>query len=332
MNRLFRKAFPSSPRKLIAIVALAVFISESISMAAIFALGPFQSNLVETLFDASLLIILLSPILYFFVFRPMLRNINERKQAEESLKKLNEELQSTAAELALAYKDMESFSYSVSHDLRAPLRIIGALSDILLKDHHDKLDDEARRLLGAIQGHTKRMDKLVLALLDLSKAGSQEMRIDRIDMEKQALLIAADLKTTAPERKIEVTVENIPPAYGDIALIRQVLANLLSNAIKFTGARDVAVIVVGGRREDGEDVYYVKDNGTGFDMVYANKLFGVFERLHSEKEFEGIGIGLSVVERIVKRHGGRVWAEGSPDEGATFYFSLPRRSAKNSLY
>jgi light-regulated signal transduction histidine kinase (bacteriophytochrome) len=151
-------------------------------------------------------------------------------------------------------------------------------------------------------------------------------------VEKQALLIAADLKTTAPERKIEITVKKNPPAYGDIALIRQSLANLLSNAIKFTGARDVAVIVASGRREDGEDVYYVEDNGTGFDKVHANELFGVLERLHSEKEFEGIGVGLSVVERSVRRHGGRVWAEGSPDEGATFYFSLPRRSAKNSLY
>lgn len=325
MNKLLEGAFPSSPRKLIFIVAAAVFISESISMAVVYALRPFPSHLAETLFDSSLLIMLLSPILYFFALRPMLQNIDERRQTEESLKKLNQELQITASELALANKDMESFNYSVSHDLRAPLRIIGGLSAIVLEDHSDRLDDEGKKILNSIHGHTERMDRLVLALLDLSKVGRQEMRIDEIDMEKEAALITADLTTAAPERNIEVTIENLPPAYGDITLIRQVLTNLLSNAVKFTKIRDVALIIVGGRSGAIEDVYYVKDNGTGFDMDHANKLFGVFERLHSEKEFEGIGIGLSIVQRIVSRHGGRVWAEGRPNEGATFYFSLPRR-------
>lgn len=253
----------------------------------------------------------------------ILVDITGRRQAEEELKKLNKELEATALKLDLAYKDMESFSYSVSHDLRAPLRIIGSMSGIVLKDYYDKLDDEGRKLLNSIQGNTKKMDKLVLALLDLSKVGRQEMRIDEIDMEKEAALIAADLKAAAPERNITVTLKDLPSAYGDITLVRQVLANLLSNAVKFTRNRDVPVIEIGGRREDNENVYFVKDNGAGFDMDYANKLFGVFQRLHREKEFEGIGIGLSIVQRIVKRHGGRVWAEGRPNEGATFYFSLP---------
>lgn len=326
MNKLFEKAFPSSPRKLIFIVALAVFISESISMAVIFALRPMSlSGLTETLLDSTLLIILLSPTLYFFVFRPMLQNITERKQAEESLRRLNQELQLTTSELARAYKDMESFSYSVSHDLRAPLRIIGGLSNILFEDYYDKLDDKSKKLLNSIQAHTERMDNLVMALLDLSKVGRQEMKIDEIDMEKEAGLIAADLKSVAPERNIEVTIEHLPLAHGDITLIRQVLTNLLSNAVKFTGAKDLALIIVGGRSKDSENVYYVKDNGAGFDMAHADKLFGVFQRMHSEKEYEGIGIGLSIVERIVRRHGGRVWAEGMPYEGATFYFSLPRK-------
>lgn len=326
LDKIFGKTFPLSPRKLIFIVASSVFISESVSMIVVYALRPFPSDLLETLFDASLLIILLSPILYFFVFRPMLRNINERRCAEESLKKLNRELLATASELSIAYRDMEGFSYSVSHDLRAPLRIIGGLSDILVKDYADRLDDEGRALLGSIRGHTERMDKLVLSLLDLSRVGRQEMRIDGIDMGKEAGLIAADLRTAAPERNIRVTIDNPPPARGDVTLLRQVLANLLSNAFKFTKNRDEALITFGGYSERNENVYYVRDNGAGFDTAYADKLFAVFQRLHSEREFDGIGIGLSIVERIVRRHGGRVWAEGNPDEGATFYFSLPNGS------
>jgi light-regulated signal transduction histidine kinase (bacteriophytochrome) len=295
-------------------------------MAVIYALRPVSlSSLTETLLDSSLLITLLSPILYFFVFRPMLLNITEREQAEESLRRLNQELQNKTSELALAYKGMESFSYSVSHDLRAPLRILVGLSDIVIEDYYDKLDDKGKKLLHSIRGEAARMDKLVQALLHLSRVGRQEMKVDEIDMEKQAGLIAADLKALAPERNIEVTIEQLPPIRGDITLIRQVFTNLLSNAVKFTGAKDLALITVGGLNGDGENVYYVKDNGVGFDMAHADKLFGVFRRMHSEKEFEGIGIGLSIVERIVKRHGGRVWAEGRPYEGATFYFSLPRR-------
>lgn len=326
MGWLHKNIFPLSPRKLILIVAAAVFISESVSMAVIFGLHPFSSKMMETLVDASLLIVLLSPILYFFVFRPMLRNINERRQAEESLKKLNRELQATASKLALAYKDMESFSYSVSHDLRAPLRIIGGLSNILLKDYHDRLDEEGRILITSIHGNTERMDRLVTSLLDLSKVGKHEMRIAEIDMEKEAALIVAQLKEASHGRNIAVTIGSLPAAQGDVTLIRQVLTNLLSNAFKFTKGRDEAVITVGGRSEGNEDVYYVKDNGAGFDMAYANKLFGVFQRLHGEKEFEGTGIGLSIVDRIVRRHGGRVWAEGAPGEGAAFYFSLPRKA------
>jgi two-component system sensor kinase len=254
-------------------------------------------------------------------------DISERKASEETLKALNQELQSTAAELEVAYKDMESFSYSVSHDLRAPLRIIDGLSDILLKDYHDKLDDEGNNLLKLIQGNTKRMDQLVLALLEFSKAGRQEMSKDEINMEKAAALISGDLKAMFLERNINVDIKELPPAHGDIMLIRQVLTNLLSNAVKFTKDRDVASIEVGGRREGSENVYYVKDNGVGFDMEYADKLFKVFQRMHTLKEFEGIGIGLSIVDRIIKRHGGRVWAEGRPDEGATFYFTLPVKEA-----
>jgi two-component system sensor kinase len=250
-------------------------------------------------------------------------NITVRKTAEDKIRKLNEDLQRRSQELEVAYTDMESFSYSVSHDLRAPLRIIKGMSDIMLKDSSDRLDDKGRHLLNSIRGNTGRMDQLVLALLDLSKAGRQEMKIVEIDMGKAATLIADDLKAMGPERNITVDIKELPPAYADITLIRQVLANLLSNAFKFTKDRDIAVIEVGGRREDSENVYYVKDNGAGFNMEYANKLFKVFQRMHTLTEFEGIGIGLSIVDRIIKRHGGRVWAEGRTGEGATFYFTIP---------
>ncbi len=234
------------------------------------------------------------------------------------MERINEELQAS-------YREMESFSYSVSHDLRAPLRIINGLSDVVLNDHYEKLDDEGRRLLKIIQKNTERMEQLISALLNLSKIGRQEMRIDEIDMETATNLIADDLKAALPERTINVTVKDLPAAHGDAVLIRQVIANLLSNAFKFTRDRDIALVEVGSWRNDGEDVFYVKDNGAGFDMAYANKLFGVFQRLHSLKEFEGTGIGLSIVERIIRRHGGRVWAEGKRNEGATFYFALPIR-------
>jgi PAS domain S-box-containing protein len=255
----------------------------------------------------------------------VIRDITERKKTEKKLMILNQELQAKAMALERAYKDMESFSYSISHDLRAPLRIILGFSDILQKDHYDKLDDDCKELLNLIIKNTQRLEQLVLAILDLSRTGRQEMDIVEINMEKAASLIAGDLKAMAPERTINIDIKKLPPAHGDLKLIRQVLNNILSNAVKFTKDRDIAVIEVGGRCEDNENVYFVKDNGAGFAMDHADKLFKVFQRLHTAKEFEGIGIGLSIVDRIIKRHGGRLWAEGKPAEGATFYFTLPKK-------
>lgn len=254
-----------------------------------------------------------------------IEDITERKTAEDKVRKLNYDLQRRTQELEIAYKDMESFSYSVSHDLRAPLRAIKGMSDIVLQDHYDKIDDEGKNLLRRILGNTERMDQLVTALLEISRIGRQEIKRTEIDMEREAKRISADLQALAPERNISVTVKKLAPAYGDISLIGQVLTNLLSNAVKFTKDRDASFIEVGCRREDNENVYYVKDNGAGFDTAYAHKLFDAFQRLHSAQEFEGIGIGLSIVHRIIQRHGGRVWAEGETGKGATFYFTLPKR-------
>jgi two-component system sensor kinase len=257
--------------------------------------------------------------------------IFERIRAVDELQAAYAEVKCRARELELSYKDMESFSYSISHDLRAPLRIIKGMADIALQDHYDKLDDEGKTLLKRIHGNIEKMDQLINALLDLSRIGRLEMNVNEIDMEKEAALISADLNASAPEQNINMDIKKLPPAYGDITLIRQVLTNLLSNAVKFTKGRDVASIEIGGRSGNGENIYYVKDNGAGFKTDYADKLFGVFQRLHSAKEFEGIGIGLSIVQRIIQRHGGRVWAEGETGKGATFYFTLPTTAARGAI-
>jgi len=221
--------------------------------------------------------------------------------------------------------ELESFSYSVSHDLRAPLRAIHGFARILLEDHQTKLDPEAQRLLGVIDQNTRRMGQLIDDLLSFSRLGRKELASARVDMTEMARVVADELRRAEPERngQLEVRIDPLRPAQGDRALLRQVLSNLLQNAMKFTRAQPHAQIEVGSRPDGTETVYYVKDNGAGFDARYVDKLFGVFQRLHSTEEFEGTGVGLAIVKRIVQRHGGRVWAEGKLNEGATFYFSLP---------
>jgi PAS domain S-box-containing protein len=256
---------------------------------------------------------------------------NERRRgaAEDALRELNEELERKVKErtegLEAAYREMEAFSYSVSHDLRSPLRIINGFAQAVLEDYGDKLDDKGKDLLRIIGTNAIRMDKLINGLLDLSRIGRQEMNVSGIDMEKMVKSLCNDIGETLPERKILFVVQPLPFVRGDAVLLRQVFENLLSNAVKFTGQRQEAVIEVGGWEDSGEHVYFVRDNGVGFSMQYAEKLFRVFQRLHSVKEFEGTGIGLSIVHRIVQRHGGRIWTEAKTNEGASFFVALPGR-------
>lgn len=255
-------------------------------------------------------------------------DITDRKSAGEEILKLNRELEQHIIQLGEANKELEAFSYSVSHDLRAPLRAIDGFSNILLKKHADKLDDEGKRMLNIIRINTLKMGELIENLLTLSRLGRKEMALSDIDMCELAKDVYEELRATVPGRALQFNIKMLPVAIGDIKLIRQVFVNLLSNAIKFTRSREIAVIKVEGWIENNENIYYVKDNGVGFDMQYSEQLFGVFQRLHNEKEFEGTGIGLAIIQRIIHRHGGRVWAEGKIDEGATFYFTLPIKERK----
>jgi signal transduction histidine kinase len=266
-----------------------------------------------------------------YVYKPLQPEILRSKVSVfVELARTTEVVRKQAAQLELANKDLESFSYSVSHDLRAPLRAIGGYSDILRQSCGDKLGDENNRVLGKIIESAQRMETLIEDLLAFSQLGRHAISAKEIDMEALAREVLDELRSVPGQRVPQCILKPLPFGWGDRSLIRQVWLNLLSNAIKFTGTREVPSIELGGSSENARNVYYVKDNGAGFDMRYYDKLFGVFQRLHSASEFPGTGVGLAIVQRVVVRHGGSAWAEGKSGEGATFYFALPKGTVKES--
>jgi PAS domain S-box-containing protein len=253
------------------------------------------------------------------------RDVTQMRLAEEQIEKLNRELKRRVGELASLNQELEAFSYSVSHDLRAPLRHIDGFTRLLERHAGPALDEKARHYLATIEDSVRQMGNLIDELLAFSRLGRAEVRSATVDLTTLARETIREVERDVNGRDVRWTVGELPPVSGDASLLRQVFVNLLSNAVKYTSPRAVTSIEVGSLPGGhGEVVCFVRDNGVGFDMRYVDKLFGVFQRLHGAGEFEGTGIGLANVRRVIQRHGGKTWAEGAVNEGATFYFSLPR--------
>ena len=258
--------------------------------------------------------------------RGVIVDITERKRAEDEVRRFNQELEQRVAErtaqLESANRELDAFAHSVSHDLRAPLRAMSGYSTILLDECSEHVSEDAQRYLHHVQDSVHHMQELIDDLLAFSRLGRQDLVKQNVLPRELVDQVLRDLLAEQGEHHVEVVVGDLPPCRADPSLLWLVYLNLLSNALKFTRGRNPARIEVGCAREDGTDIYYVRDNGVGFDMRYANKLFGVFQRLHSPQEYEGTGVGLATVQRIVRRHDGRAWAKGEVDAGATFYFTL----------
>jgi two-component system sensor kinase len=234
-------------------------------------------------------------------------------------------------ELRQRTEELEGFTYSVSHDMRAPVRAIDGFTRILIEEYANSLDDEGRRLLEIVRSNTEKMGQLIDGLLALSRLGREKLVFSEVNMSDIARTAFEEQKAVSGQsRKIDFMVHRLPNAYADKRLIAEVFQNLFSNAIKFTRKQTTPSIEVGHKTTASEDIYYVRDNGVGFNMDHARKLFGTFQRLHAANEFEGSGIGLATVQRIINRHGGRCWAEAKPDDGATFFFSLPPNEKKKA--
>ncbi|XHS77006.1 ATP-binding protein [Burkholderiaceae bacterium UC74_6] len=267
--------------------------------------------------------------------RKLEQEVEERRRVDEDLRNLNAELEQhvaqRTAQLETANKELESFSYSVSHDLRTPLRGVVGFADALLEDHGDELSEEAQRKLRIVHGEGSRMGRLIDDLLAFSRLGRKALQTTQLDMEALARNSWKNVVGTEAEPRVRLDLGRLPQAQGDPALLTQVWINLLSNAVKFSAKREDPQVTISAITDGDEHVYFVRDNGAGFNPKYQDKLFGVFQRLHDSDAYAGTGVGLALVQRIVVRHGGRVWAEGQPDQGATFYFTLPKEPRHESL-
>ncbi|EPG74348.1 GHKL domain protein [Leptospira fainei serovar Hurstbridge str. BUT 6] len=253
----------------------------------------------------------------------LLSDVTERSDWERQIKDLNNELNKNLKKAEIANRELEAFSYSVSHDLRSPIRGIDGFTKILTEDYSAVLDAEGRRILGVIMDSAKIMGQLIDDLLAFYRVSKNEPKTDRLDMNRLVKDCIISMKQNGSISELEIKVEDLPYATGDTSMVKQVIFNLLSNASKYSSKVRNAMVRVGGVNGGNENTYFVQDNGVGFNSQYSHKLFKIFQRLHSPEEFEGTGIGLAIVERIVSRHGGRVWAEGETNRGATFYFTLP---------
>jgi len=258
--------------------------------------------------------------------RAIIQDITESKQTAEAIHLLNaaleQRVEERTAQLVAANQELEAFSYSVSHDLRTPLRAVDGFSQAVEEDFGGLLPDEGRRQLRTIRESAQRMGDLIDDLLEFSRLSRQPMNQQRVQVEPLVRSVFTDLNNLCAGRKIELKIGALPDCESDPALLKQVWLNLLSNALKYTRRRESAVVEVGCLEQARESVYFVRDNGSGFDMRYAGKLFGVFQRLHRAEDYEGTGVGLAIVQRIIHRHGGRIWAEAEPERGATFFFTL----------
>jgi light-regulated signal transduction histidine kinase (bacteriophytochrome) len=324
---------PLSDRRLIVpltITLLVMIIGMSLYQIAKYLLLPglslIKSNIITVFFSSTVA----TTAAYFILRRrqrllqQILDELGARKKAEEKIRSLNKDLEYHITQLEAANSELESFSYSVSHDLRAPLRHIVGYVDLLQKNSSSVLDETSCRYLQTIAGSAKRMGDLIDDLLTFSRIGRMEMQKTTFNVEQLVKEVLHDLQNETAGREIEWKIAPLPDVYGDRSLMRLALLNLISNAIKFSAPRSHAMIEIGLLRgKENEPAVFIRDNGVGFDMKYAHKLFGVFQRLHSAGEFEGTGIGLANVQRVIHRHGGKTWAEGAVGKGATFYFSIP---------
>ncbi len=251
------------------------------------------------------------------------REVQERKISEERVNELNKKLEENINQLKSSNAELEAFSYSVSHDLRAPIRGMDGFISLFLKNYIDKVDDEGKRLLNNVRKNVHRMGFLIDDLLSLSRVGMKGIEKSEINMNELVNTVVEEMENQTELKNAHIKISELASSAGDIALIKQVWVNLISNSLKYSSKKDKPVIEIGSYKKDNQTIYYVKDNGVGFDMKYSNKLYGVFQRLHDPQEYQGTGVGLALVKRITDKHNGSVWAEGVENQGATFYFSLP---------
>lgn len=260
------------------------------------------------------------------ILRNKVKLFIDNYQHETLLKSLNKDLEEKNSELHDLNKELEAFTYSVSHDLRAPLRVINGYSNILIEDYFENADPEAQKLLKNINANSLKMSRMIDAFLSLSKTARKELVKTRVDMDALVQSVLDELKGSMDVSNVKWKIHKLSGCYGDQQLLRQVLVNLISNAVKYSSKKQEPEVEIDSEETAKDIRYWVKDNGSGFDMKYASKLFGVFQRLHSPAEFEGTGVGLAIIQRVIARHGGSVWAEGEEGVGATFGFAIPKEA------